>query len=218
MKIGGDNKIRADSHKPVQCAGCPLEHIGVGFVPGTFKQQPLIIIAPETHQAASNIAANLSDARLAFCGEAPAHDEYLAGRPFAGKAGGVLKSWVFDNAGVSFDDVMIDNVIRCVQPGNELPDKPVLTAARKHCSVYDRWAEFAPEIDVVTFHPAALLRDIVPLPLVVHDVGRARELSEKSRVRVLLGKTAVQKFYGYISNLTRWRGNVERQPNISGLE
>lgn len=193
--------------KPIQCSGCPLEKRGHGFIPGCVADKPLWMM-DGTGQATKVVLPLLSSVNLAFVGEAPAWDELLAGFPFAGKAGKVLRNWAGRNAGVDFSEVMLDNTIRCVQPGNKLPDAETLRAAQKFCSQYDRWDEFLPQRDMMTYHPAALLRDPVPLPLVVHDVGRAHEWAEQGqRVRVLLGAVAMQRFHSYATHPGRWRGH-----------
>lgn len=187
--------------KPKGCTGCPLENIGVGFVPPTVVGKTC---SPQ----------KLHHIKLGICGEAPAMDELEQQKPFVGKAGQVLRQWVFGNAGVDIDECLIDNTIRCVQPGNEMPGVEILRKAQEHCRQYDVWEHMndgkGPEYDLLTFHPAALLRDCVPLPLVVNDVGKARRMVEEGKsVRILLGKTAFEKYQPYAQSVGKWRGHVE---------
>lgn len=187
--------------KPPGCKGCPLENSGIGFVPPTVAGKP-----------ASNLS--LVNIKLGICGEAPAIDELEQQRPFVGRAGQVLRQWVFGNAGVDIDECLIDNTLRCVQQNNEMPPVEILRKAQKHCAQYDVWEKMnsgrGPEYDLLTYHPAALLRDIVPLPLVVHDVGRARRMVEEGKsVRILLGKTAYERFQPYAGSVGKWRGHYE---------
>lgn len=225
LHIGGVNGVSdskpagpAEPNKPQQCRDCPLYRIGKGFVPGTYHGQPLWVSGPAQGLAIGETVPNLIRLNdiptLGFCGEAPSVDELFAGRPFAGRAGGLLKAWVFDNAGIAFNNVVIDNVLRCAQPDNKMPERETMQRAARFCSQYDRWDEMNLAADVFTFHPAALMRDPVPLPLVIHDVGKARRLVENDEksVRVLLGATALSKFYDFTHyrGVGFWRGHVHR--------
>jgi DNA polymerase len=62
-------------------------------------------------------------ARLLVIGEAPGHDEDLAGRPFVGRAGKILDS-ALSSAGIgSRQEVFITNIVKCRPPGNRRPTK-----------------------------------------------------------------------------------------------
>lgn len=189
--------------KPNQCKGCPYEKSGHSFVPGHLGDKPLWRLDAKRNIHRTNI--DFSKVRLSVCGEGPAYDEALKGYPFAGRAGSLMNHWIFDETGIDRSKVVIDNVVRCDAVE---PDKPINKDAVDFCVQYDRHREFQPELDILTLHPAALLRDIVPLPLVQADFGKARELSRDFRVRLLLGKSAIQKWYRFASNPTRWRGHV----------
>ncbi len=60
------------------------------------------------------------EADLLFIGEGPGENEDLSGRPFVGKAGGLLDKMI---AGMklSRDDVYIANIVKCRPPGNRAP-------------------------------------------------------------------------------------------------
>jgi DNA polymerase len=65
-------------------------------------------------------------ARLALVGEAPGAQEDVAGRPFVGRAGGLLDE-VLTDIGIARADVAVLNVLKCRPPGNR-PPRPVETA------------------------------------------------------------------------------------------
>ena len=64
-------------------------------------------------------------------GEAPGRSEDAAGRPFVGRAG-VLLDRALLAAGVSRDDVMVTNAVKCRPPANRTPT----LAERKACFPY----------------------------------------------------------------------------------
>lgn len=195
--------------KPAECAGCPLVHKGKGFVSGIVQGKPLWVV--ENGHAILNPEATtlLDQVNLGFCGEAPALDELLQQKPFSGRAGQLLQHWAFEPAGVDFNDCLVDNVLHCVQPDNELPPVEELRPAIVHCRRYSVWKQWGAQRDMLTYHPAALLRDPVPLPLLVHDIGRAREMSEEGvKTRVLLGSASIGAFHPYATAVSRWRGHV----------
>lgn len=83
--------------KPSACFGCPLEHNGVGYVPGSGPLSP-----------------------LQFLGEAPGYDEATAShRPFTGAAGG-MHTRILRRLDLSRDAYRHENVLRCCPPGFEV--------------------------------------------------------------------------------------------------
>ncbi|MDR1650529.1 MAG: uracil-DNA glycosylase [Synergistaceae bacterium] len=58
--------------------------------------------------------------KLMFIGEGPGETEDETGRPFVGKAGGLL-SRILQAAGIDRNDVYITNVVKCRPPGNRTP-------------------------------------------------------------------------------------------------
>ena len=65
-------------------------------------------------------------ARLLLVGEAPGAQEDAAGRPFVGRAGGLLER-VLAEVGVHRDEVALLNVLKCRPPANRLP-RPIEVA------------------------------------------------------------------------------------------
>ena len=61
-----------------------------------------------------------SEAQLMFIGEGPGENEDLTGRPFVGKAGGLLGKMIA-GMGLQREDVFIANVVKCRPPNNRVP-------------------------------------------------------------------------------------------------
>lgn len=60
------------------------------------------------------------DARLMFIGEAPGHNEDIAGNPFVGAAGKILDK-IIKAMGLSRHEIFITNVVKCRPPNNRDP-------------------------------------------------------------------------------------------------
>lgn len=104
--------------KPSECAGCPWERLGRGYVPGS---GPL-------------------NAQVAIVGQGPGEVELATGVPFHPEApsGKLLTKWI-DLTGFPRDTVWIDNAVRCLirKPGDadakdEAPDAAVAECRRRH--------------------------------------------------------------------------------------
>jgi len=59
-------------------------------------------------------------ARLVFVGEAPGREEDIQGKPFVGRAGGLLTK-IIEAMHLSRDDVYIANILKCRPPNNRSP-------------------------------------------------------------------------------------------------
>jgi len=82
----------------INCSNCPL---------GSSRVNPVF--------GEGNINTDLM-----FIGEAPGFEEDKTGKPFVGKAGGLLTK-IINAMGLSREDVFIGNVIKCRPPGNRDP-------------------------------------------------------------------------------------------------
>jgi hypothetical protein len=99
--------------KPAGCSGCPFEHRGQSYVPA---HGPL-------------------DASVAIIGQAPGEQEAHSGLPFhhAGASGYKLRAWL-QYAGTRYEDVYIDNVVRCwIKTGKGKGDDTVPPRAIAEC-------------------------------------------------------------------------------------
>lgn len=70
-------------------------------------------------------------ARLCFVGEAPGEDEDKTGRPFVGRAGGLLDKMIVA-MGIRREDVYICNVLKTRPPGNRTPTTDEVTACKPY--------------------------------------------------------------------------------------
>lgn len=97
------------------CFGCPLERMGLGFVPGEGPRGSIAILS-----------------------EQPGYDEVAFGRPMVGAAGGMLAR-ILRRTFRTREQFYIDNVLKCVPPGGEV-SKSWLQDAASHCSGHSRAA------------------------------------------------------------------------------
>ena len=144
-------------------------------------------------------------ARLMLVGEAPGREEDESGRPFVGRAGRLLTR-MLGEAGVSRGEVFITSVVKCRPPNNRRPKKKEIRAClpylRRQLAAVDPRvvlllggvaAEAVLGIRkvgeargrpvgkgrtyLVTYHPAAVLRNVNLLPYLGEDIRLARELA-----------------------------------------
>mgnify|MGYP006299060291 CR=1 FL=1 len=62
------------------------------------------------------------NADLVFVGEAPGASEDRTGRPFVGRAGGLLTDIIVKGMKMDREDVFICNILKCRPPGNRTPN------------------------------------------------------------------------------------------------
>jgi uracil-DNA glycosylase family 4 len=99
--------------KPSSCSGCPLEHLGSGFM------------EPQIAPAMNNYGVTL-------IGEALGADEAEQGRPFVGKAGFRLTRLI-EWAGFERDKFNILNTVWCRPPENKLEGEGYEKNSIAHC-------------------------------------------------------------------------------------
>ncbi|KUK44296.1 MAG: Phage SPO1 DNA polymerase-related protein [Methanothrix harundinacea] len=124
-------------------------------------------------------------AEILLVGEAPGRDENLAGRPFVGRAGSVLDRCL-EEAGIDRSRIFITNAVKCRPPNNRRPKNDEVEACRPYLEaqielvqpkvvilmgnaatkavldlegVTSLRGRLFKEIYLVTFHPAAVLRN-----------------------------------------------------------
>lgn len=76
-------------------------------------------------------AAGNPEARLMLVGEAPGHDEDLAGEPFVGRSGKLLDKMLDEELSIDRRSCYIANVVKCRPPGNRDP-RPDEVATCRH--------------------------------------------------------------------------------------
>lgn len=216
--------------QPPSCSGCPLYGVARGFVLGcgdpTKARYAVVLEAPGKDETVFELKPNPSrrflstketcDAELAIRRRdyPELDDRWLRlGVPVVGQTGGALMWWIWPKVGIRREECFIDNTIRCLPP--KIKDKQYPTGATKKeaercCRQYDRLALFRPDTIVFSLHPASLLREITPLPLVVKDFEKIRDFTQQGRrVLALLGGKATSAFARYGSNVTKWRGHYQ---------
>jgi DNA polymerase len=87
------------------------------------------------HQSRTNAVPGEGspDTEVMFVGEGPGQTEDREGRPFVGRAGGLLVGWLA-RIGWRREDVFITNVVKCRPPGNRDPEPDEIAA----CAPYLR--------------------------------------------------------------------------------
>lgn len=71
-------------------------------------------------------------AELMFVGEAPGAEEDRQGLPFVGRSGKLLDRLVWDELGLTRDDVFVANVVKCRPPGNRDPHPEEIASCRPY--------------------------------------------------------------------------------------
>ena len=225
----------SDPTQPKTCEGCPCYEKSKGFVlgcgdPRTAKYA-VILEAPGRDEVSFSLRPNPNRAFLATPGECDRElqirkrdfpeldDKWLkVGVPVVGATGAALQFWIWKKLGITREECYIDNTIRCLAPkgkdGAAYPKGEERKEAEQHCRQYDRIDQFRPDTAVVSIHPASILREITPLPLIVKDFEKVRDFTTQGRrVATLLGGKAAHGFLRYGSNVTKWRGHYAGLPD-----
>lgn len=141
------------------------------------------------------------------------------GAPVVGRAGTLMWSWILGPMGLQRSDVAVFNTLHCY-PGKDAtgafayPKGSVRKKAEATCA--SLWLQglmaWEPTVSVVAMHPSAISRDVVPLPMVLRAVERAKVFAAKGeRVLLLMGGKAAKHWMGYAENTTRWCGHWQRE-------
>ena len=146
-----------------------------------------------------------SKAEIMLIGEAPGREEDLKGLPFTGRAGRVLDE-ALEKAGLSRSDLFITSVVKCRPPNNRNPRREEIELCLPYLK--DQMEAINPRIIclmgniaaravlgvvgvsalrnqtlsdrfLVTYHPAAVLRNKNLMEDFVSDLRRARMMSLK---------------------------------------
>ncbi len=143
-----------------------------------------------------------ADASIMMIGEAPGAAEDLAGRPFVGRAGAILNR-ALGLAGLNRGEIFITNIVKCRPPGNRQPSGEEIRACmpylRKQIEIIGPSAvcllgnvpakavlgmqgvtslrgRIFDDLYLITFHPAAVLRNKDRMELFVSDLAKLREM------------------------------------------
>lgn len=97
-----------------------------------------------------------AQAKIMVVGEAPGRDEDRSGRPFVGRAGKLLESWL-SAAGLHREEVFIANVLKCRPPNNRDPFGPEVEACARFLRAQIRAVEPRLLVALGRFAASALL-------------------------------------------------------------
>jgi len=143
--------------------------------------------------------------------EAAGKQEILCRTPLAGPAGQFWLRGLMEPFGLRREDVLIANVLRCHPPKNTYPTGKLRDLAEHHCRQYDEAIRaFSPNLFIVTFHPAAILRTPAYYEPTKRAVEKALGFLERGfRPCLLMGDKAAKLVFPIIAeeNLTRWQGH-----------
>ncbi len=146
-----------------------------------------------------------SQAEIMLVGEAPGNEEDRTGRPFIGRAGTLL-NLALDQAGLTREEVYITSVIKCRPPKNRKPkvneirrclpylwSQMELIGPRLVClmgnvaiqailginGVTELHGKIFQNRYLITFHPAAALRNRNLMGPLISDLSKLRNLKER---------------------------------------
>lgn len=98
-------QLQALADEIAQCTACPLHRSRTQTVAG---EGP-------------------ADATIMFIGEGPGQREDELGRPFVGRSGDLLETWLAE-IGLNRSEVFIGNIVKCRPPGNRDPQPDEIAA------------------------------------------------------------------------------------------
>jgi DNA polymerase len=146
-----------------------------------------------------------SDAKIMLIGEAPGREEDLSGRPFVGRAGKLLDECLRE-AGIARREIFITSVIKCRPPNNRKPSRAEIRACGMYLreqidlinpdvigllgnvaasAILGRQGitalrgKFFEDRFLVTFHPAAIVRNKNLKSDFISDLIKIRESAEQ---------------------------------------
>ena len=150
--------------------------------------------------------AGPSPATIMLIGEAPGKEEDLTGMPFMGRAGKLLDS-ALAKAGLHRSEVFITSTIKCRPPKNRQPKRREIDACKPYLNsqivilhpkvvclmgntaalavlgiqgVKSLRGQILQDIFLVTYHPAAVLRNRNLMDEFVSDLKKASETAKSS--------------------------------------
>lgn len=139
-------------------------------------------------------------AEIMLVGEAPGKEEDLSGRPFVGRAGRLLDR-ALEQAGIARSEVFITSVVKCRPPKNRKPKRPEIEACHPYLAAQMKLirpsvvclmgnvassavigkqgitaihGQFFHDRFLVTYHPAAVLRNMTLMDALVSDLKKAK--------------------------------------------
>lgn len=190
--------------KPPQCASCPVAGRSFGFCLDSGDPErariAFVLEAPGDFEIKFRVDDEEYARRVRLYPEL-SNGSLRTGAPLVGKAGAAWEHWLLRAAGINRAECYITNTIRCLdvkqKDGSRYPTGKDRVGAEAACRQYDRMRVFAPDVAVVTLHPASLLRDLTPMDLVVKDLRKAAHFAaDGHRPVVCMGGKAAKMMLG----------------------
>lgn len=189
---------------PTGCVNCPYNSIGQGFVPDHVPTKP----------------------KIAFLGDFVSENDMTQRNPFIDSTGRMFFHQMLEPLGLTRNDVILSNVIRCRPPEGMYPIGDLRKNAEKMC----RWADskhrisidddsvglvegglnsFNPNLAILTVHPSFVNRTWSILRVAKKDIEKAVRFVDKGyRVLVLLGDKAQSLIFPDLEGgILKWRGH-----------
>jgi len=178
--------------KPQPCRNCVSGYTGQGFCPDSKGTNVKIALLCD-HPGAADVVNNAG---------------------LTGKGGEIFWTKVAPYVGLTRDDFLISNVLRCRPPNNVYPTASHKKNSENMCRMYDNHlVDYDPNLFICTYHPRDIITQFVYLRLLQEDIKRAKTFYEQGyRPLVLMGKNAVQLLYAVPfmpgkGGLRMWRGH-----------
>jgi hypothetical protein len=149
------------------------------------------------------------EAKAVFVFRSVGRDDLVYGEPMTGKGGRMWEHKFLHPVGLTRQNVIISNVLRCFPPGGETPTGTGYDAACRHCRHYDGAVEqFAPTVWGITINPMGLLKTPNQETFYRREVERlAQFIAEGERPVLLCGEEARRKYAPWIDgSMKRFRG------------
>jgi len=226
--------------RPNSCSSCSLCETGRGFAldvgdPSTARIAIMLetpaaeevnfsVIPPPAHLGTRQVLGTVREAQEEALRRSAAFPDIPGplrsrGVPVVGRTGAVLNR-LLKQAGIVREHCFIGNSIRCFPPksakGDNYPTGNEKNIAQAACRQYDRLGDglgkFAPDVIVVTLHPASLFKEGASSgePLILADLEKVACFAKQGlRVLLLMGGHACETFLGFANNVSRWRGHYE---------
>lgn len=195
------------AQKPSGCDKCVYKDTGQGFAPDHVPANP----------------------KIAFMAEAAGDTEMMLRGPLVGASGRMFFHRLLEPHGLTRDDVILSNVLRCHPPENAYPTGYFRKEAERFCRQYDRQQRlplldqscvgladggldsFNPNLVLVTIHPAFVSRTWSTLRVAQADIAKGIRLMNRGhRVLILLGDKATDLILPDLDGgILKWRGHYQ---------
>ncbi len=212
--------------KPDTCAACPLYRKAKGFALDYGDPRRCRFVVQLEQPGKSEIMYAFAAGQFGVLDQhelarrktdyPDVGERYLKnGAALIGKSWSLISQWVFARLGIRRDDLFITNTLRCFSP--EYPTGDDRKIAEAYCRQYDRLhlycggtpdALASEQLVIIGIHPAAVLRDVTLLPLLIRSAEKAADGARAgAKTILLLGGKAVRSYLGYFDAVSKYQGH-----------